>query len=507
MDKSEILQLLRDAPDSFGAVGLDLAFKLGDPFFLNEASLIALSRLDAGLHAKAAGLLHRNPRIELLPALIKAISGESDAAGDLARLALMAVNPMLAMESYEGAPRPDMARIHQELLIAKQDRERFFDRLTEILIPYLIEADVCRRICTRLAKNPGDRVRMAEALLKAGGPEAASIFESACAEFEAKRYPRQLMFATTYRCNLSCPYCYAMCLADNFPEDLSLKNFLAALDWMEENGYRLAAFTGGEPSLNPHFPRFLDELRKRAIRCYFATNMLFPTAVRDLIGSDLVQCLMAHICPKREYGPNQWELLHKNLQTFTRTDLNLIVRYNIEPESEGDFDELFDLCETYEIGEINYALIFPDRSALNMHFDTDHFAEAAGLVEKFVRQAEERGLRTRTTKPFPPCRLTQQQIRLLAKHEGLMSVCTIGRNGYTHNLIVNPDMALLPCIAVGKPGLNLFDFNKARPLDNLFKDEILAMTRRPLYPECPGCDLYERLLCQGACLSYKALEG
>jgi sulfatase maturation enzyme AslB (radical SAM superfamily) len=62
--------------------------------------------------------------------------------------------------------------------------------------------------------------------------------------------PRQISFALTNRCDLSCPYCYA-------PKSRASLDPLAVIGWLDElnaNGCFGIGFGGGEPTLYRHFP-------------------------------------------------------------------------------------------------------------------------------------------------------------------------------------------------------------------------------------------------------------
>ena len=55
----------------------------------------------------------------------------------------------------------------------------------------------------------------------------------------------------TYRCNLSCPYCFAHDLQQEYRQDLQPEEFDKLLKWMTATRVTAVAFIGGEPTLHP----------------------------------------------------------------------------------------------------------------------------------------------------------------------------------------------------------------------------------------------------------------
>jgi hypothetical protein len=50
------------------------------------------------------------------------------------------------------------------------------------------------------------------------------------------------------------------------------------------------------------------------------------------------------------------------------------------------------------------------------------------------------------------------------------------------------------------------EFNDWKDLSEYCTAEIMPLLDKPLFEHCPDCFLYERRICQGACLSHKNIE-
>ncbi len=100
--------------------------------------------------------------------------------------------------------------------------------------------------------------------------------------------PLRVTFEVTYRCNLSCPFCFQEIAREESPEfrkdyELSteeLSDTIAALP-----RYSLITFNGGEVFVRKDFPDLLREISRQGRRFNIVTNgtMLFDDKVKLLV--------------------------------------------------------------------------------------------------------------------------------------------------------------------------------------------------------------------------------
>ncbi|WP_139488741.1 radical SAM/SPASM domain-containing protein [Brevibacillus dissolubilis] len=88
-----------------------------------------------------------------------------------------------------------------------------------------------------------------------------------------KIIPNSVYFVTSYRCNLSCIYCYA----ESSPErsvkgDLSTEEALDMIRQIKELGARTIIFTGGEPLLRPDIFELMEYSKELGLRVNIITN-------------------------------------------------------------------------------------------------------------------------------------------------------------------------------------------------------------------------------------------
>lgn len=76
----------------------------------------------------------------------------------------------------------------------------------------------------------------------------------------------------TRRCNLKCIHCYADSEAREYPGELSYQECLTVLDDLAAFGVPAVLFSGGEPTIHPHFLDLVKEAKIRKLRVTISTN-------------------------------------------------------------------------------------------------------------------------------------------------------------------------------------------------------------------------------------------
>lgn len=101
-------------------------------------------------------------------------------------------------------------------------------------------------------------------------------------------YPGRVACAAfTAGCNFRCPWCHNPHLVPSSTGGTTAETVLAHLDRRRGQVDGLVV-TGGEPTLQPGLPDFLDEVRRRGVRVKLDTNGSRPEVVAELVGSGLV---------------------------------------------------------------------------------------------------------------------------------------------------------------------------------------------------------------------------
>ena len=100
--------------------------------------------------------------------------------------------------------------------------------------------------------------------------------------------PFRVTFEVTYRCNLSCSFCFQEIAREDSPEfrknyELNNEQILAAVDELPRHS--LLTFNGGEVFVRKDFPDLLREVTKRGRKFNIVTNgtMLFEDKAKLLV--------------------------------------------------------------------------------------------------------------------------------------------------------------------------------------------------------------------------------
>ncbi len=88
----------------------------------------------------------------------------------------------------------------------------------------------------------------------------------------------------TRRCNNRCVYCEH----PKAEEDLHISQFSELLDELVSEGFEAVALGGGEPTLHPELPDFLEAIRGRGLKAGLTTNARDPEEVLRLADAGLL---------------------------------------------------------------------------------------------------------------------------------------------------------------------------------------------------------------------------
>jgi sulfatase maturation enzyme AslB (radical SAM superfamily) len=92
-------------------------------------------------------------------------------------------------------------------------------------------------------------------------------------------FGQTLRICITYRCNLTCQYCYARGLEKDMPIDMSVDTFLKLVLWAKEKGWKDIRFLGGEPTIHPYFTEMLNICYKNKMNVGMSTNNIFSSQI------------------------------------------------------------------------------------------------------------------------------------------------------------------------------------------------------------------------------------
>lgn len=333
------------------------------------------------------------------------------------------------------------------------------------------------------------------------GAQAAAVRELG----DCRRAPRQLIIAPTFRCQMDCAYCFVRQEGRLKTADMDWASFLRVLDWGVANGVCTVSFTGGEPTLHPDFPAFLEELARRKLPYYFNTNNLFDEKVLHGLDPQWTKNIGVHFATDKPLSAKQQDRFDKNLTALARKKIPLIARLNFFEGGTNQIESALENIRRYPFYAVNIAPAFPDLGSKNVHVSLERiegiFEEYLALVEKISQG----GYEVQTAKPIPVC-MIPQKTKGTAQGAMFLPTCNQHNNGFVHNLVVDPDGAVRACMVLFDKGPRIWEFTDWDQLSDYFAKNVFDLLLQPVFARCRECFLYKTRRCQGACLAYKIAE-
>ncbi len=299
----------------------------------------------------------------------------------------------------------------------------------------------------------------------------------------------------TYRCNLSCSYCFAKDLQADFPEDMSLKRFERLLDWMRPAPPSAVGLIGGEPTLHPHLVAMLARLAEENIPAVIFTNGLFPEGLAERL-APLAANFVVNANDPAAYPPALATRLAANLERLRDLEANLVFSKNFH-KGGLDYGYLLEALDRYGARAVRYDISRPSGSGKNEHFTQEDTREIMAHVAGFVKACEEKGVRTGLDCSVRLCDLRDDDRRYLER-------ASMKFSGVCHpSMDIHPDLSASYCLPmrdVRVPDVTAFANQEALMWH-------FAKLARPIRQANVGADCLEckdfMRRCQGGCMALR----
>ena len=331
----------------------------------------------------------------------------------------------------------------------------------------------------------------------------AVVHEAFSADFST--YPVLSEVALTYRCNLSCAFCYAGCGASGLPAGWSEQRTMSddevclVLDRIRVEGRCPSlSFTGGEPTTRKGLPRFVRHAKGLGMKVNLISNgqLLSDRLVDELAEADLDSAQLSLEGPSPEVHDTLVErrgafdrlwsgvgrLQARGIRVHTNTTMN---RRNL-----AHLTSIVDLVADRGLDRMTMNLVIPCGSARGTDDLSISYTEVGRHILRARERADERGVQFIWYSPIPMCLFNTVA-------HGLGNQGCAAADGLLH---VNPAGDVLPCSS----------FQHGESLGNLIRQPFAEVwssaaarffhTKQMMPPSCHGCP--HRQVCQGACPLY-----
>jgi MoaA/NifB/PqqE/SkfB family radical SAM enzyme len=394
--------------------------------------------------------------------------------------------PFLTRGFDEPAPF-DSGKKYKYFAKSAADCKLLFSRLDSALAECSTEINRQRLLKNLYRYFDGIRpelLRIAPDILSATGGDCESI--------------RQIMIFTTGFCNLSCPYCFSYKMP---AMEMKLSDFESVLKWAKQNRIERVSFCGGEPTMHSRFDDMLGLCRQYGMNTYFASNFTRDCSHFRNFSGKLIDMIFVHLTPQTLEKPELMRIMHENIALAKKKKINLILRTNVS-DASPEVDSWLKLCTETGLKELSVALAIPADEGKNRFIAPDTFQNYASMLKSLIIKAESQKIGIIFAKPLPLCIFDEETANSLLS-KGNFPRCNLDEHNCTNNLSVKPDLSLNPCLGLTSHSLQFNENLSWNEVESFCLGEVKSLLSKPLFERCADCFLYDRKLCQGACLSYK----
>ena len=311
--------------------------------------------------------------------------------------------------------------------------------------------------------------------------------------------------ALTYRCNLSCRFCYANCSCrsrEEAGEEMTTAEAVRLLGIIRRDAQvPSVSFTGGEPTLRPDLPRLVSEARRAGLRVNLITNGTLVTAelAERLADAGLYSAQVSIEGPDRGTHdgltgvPGSFERAWRGIESLAAAGIKTQTNTTLSGANAPAAERIVEALAGRGMPRFAMNMLMPCGSSLG-HADLRiSYSEIGDVVCAVQRRARELGIEFLWYSPTPYCIFNPISSGLgnksCAACDGLLSLSPAGE--------------ILPCSS--------FDYGVGNLLRSGFRelwDAAAALYwRRKQYapPQCRGCPTFDA--CAGACPLYWNVYG
>lgn len=318
-------------------------------------------------------------------------------------------------------------------------------------------------------------------------------------------------FIITTNCNKGCSFCFASQNRQEYGVNtMDLDTFKSLLDKLEKTKDPHVKLLGGEPTIHPQFPLFLDEVEKRKLPITIISNFLFSGEIKERIIELIENVNVSFLVNASDLNESTIEKWSKNYTDIYKYMYNFDLEeriscgYTFEEDKDWRYYVKYTdylLNHIPKIERLRLSLNFPGSKKDKENF---YFIDNKRLGEKFLimtKKAMDIGAKPAIDCIVYPCMFdNKEEFKFIKKFsEGLHTKCN------TSPFDVFPNKKGIYCyplstINVNTTGRNLDEAREI--LMNKYKD---AHSKIILPEKCVECSFLGKE-CDGPCLGFFNLE-
>lgn len=312
-------------------------------------------------------------------------------------------------------------------------------------------------------------------------------------------------------CNLQCSYCFANDLIKRNEKNISMSNFIAAVDFiLTSKTEERIGIIGGEPTLHPEFSKILQYLidnEKVNEVIIFTNGILIDKYYNHL--SDPKFFLLINCNSQKDIGVDNYENLKRNIRKLNeeyKMKERITLGLNIY-EGMNNPEFIFDLLEENNFDKLRISIAAPNFEIEEEFDQLSYYESLKGITMEIVFTALEKGIQ-----PFfdcnqlPMCLITNEERKkmLMLKRGNISNVLSL-KSVCEPVIDISPNLSAVRCMGLSDfLTVNIGDFNSLDDLRDFFVysiDDYKNIVSKD--KKCKECYYNKIKRCSSGCLCYK----
>ncbi|MHC1783646.1 MAG: radical SAM protein [Anaerolineaceae bacterium] len=304
----------------------------------------------------------------------------------------------------------------------------------------------------------------------------------------------------TNECNQRCSYCFANSRIHTETEFLSYiseQSFKKYLDYLDRSGIDQVRFLGGEPSLHPKFPNFVQEAIEHGKNIIVFSNGLMPdSALNSILENPIDRVkVLVNVTPASDH-PSMGYLVQRQYETLALLGRRAHLGYTVYKSDTTGLSFLPEIIEKTNCDRsVRIGLSHPAPTK-NMALSPKYYRQAAKGIMKFIRLANQSGVTVEFDCGFVRCMFLNDEIEELRQ--------TKTNFGWRCNPVIDiiHDESAFPCFPLSQDYQIKDALNETENyLVEVFQQETAYLRVLGIFPECSTCTVRLSEGCSGGCLA------
>lgn len=316
----------------------------------------------------------------------------------------------------------------------------------------------------------------------------------------------------TRKCNLKCPYCFASEFVNRENEEISLENFVLALNFIKTGNNEPVGLIGGEPTLHSKFREILEIVANDYEIKYVTlfTNGIEIDKYVDIIKNDKFYLLVNCNSPN-DIGQHNYEKLKKNIVYLSKIMKDrLKLGINIY-SPEMNYKYIFDLLKLTNSHFLRFSTAIPNEIKEETKDILDSFIQMKEILFSFFQDCYDNEIIPgNDCNSFPDCIYTKEEKLLLVKLAKLANELNIYQDPIRSCRKCEPvidiltDLQAVRCFGLSKYlKMPIKNYKNIDELKSYFYNQIdMFVNNIYVSNDCKDCKTKQINKC-GICLTYK----